>query len=171
MKALGWLRNGSVMLLRGIVIALVLLMTLDVLWGVFSRFVLGSQAPYTDEAARVFLVWISFLGGALAFEAKAHLGVDFLVSKFEPSVRKVCAMLVQVLTVGLAVVVLVWGGWRMAITQMDAMLATIDWLPRGMVYMAAPLGGCFIVLFALETLVDIIRTPAEKLGAMTQSEG
>lgn len=171
MKALTLVRHGLVGLLRWVVIALVALMTLDVLWGVFSRFVLGSQAPYTDEAARVLLVWISFLGGALAFEAKAHLGVDFLVAKLDPSARKACAVVVQLLVLALALTVFVWGGWRMAEAQMGAALATMPWLTRGMVYMAVPLGGGFITLFALETLAEILRTPAEELGAMTQSEG
>ncbi len=171
MKALSLVRHGLVGLLRWVVIALVALMTLDVLWGVFSRFVLGSQAPYTDEAARVLLVWISFLGGALAFEAKAHLGVDFLVTKLDPSARKLCAVLVQLLTLALALTVFVWGGWRMAEAQMGAALATMPFLSRGMVYMAVPVGGAFVALFVLETLADILRTPAERLGSMTQSEG
>ncbi len=171
MKALSLVRHGLVGLLRWVVIALVALMTLDVLWGVFSRFVLGSQAPYTDEAARVLLVWISFLGGALAFEAKAHLGVDFLVTKLDPSARKLCAVLVQLLTLALALAVFVWGGWRMAEAQMGAALATMPFLSRGMVYMAVPVGGAFVALFVLETLADILRTPAERLGSMTQSEG
>lgn len=171
MKALAWVRHGLVGLLRWVVIVLVALMTLDVLWGVFSRFVLGNQAPYTDEAARVLLVWISFLGGALAFEAKAHLGVDFLVTKLDPAARKACATVVQLLVLALALTVFVWGGWRMAEAQMGAALATMPWLTRGVVYMAVPVGGAFITLFALETLVDIWRTPAEALGAMTQSEG
>ncbi len=164
-------RHGCVALLRWVVIALVALMTVDVLWGVFSRFVLGSQAPYTDEAARFLLVWTSFLGGALAFEAKAHLGVDFLVAKFDPSARKAGAVVVQLLVLAFALLVLVGGGWRMAMAQMGNNLATLPWLPRGVQYLAVPIGGAFVALFALETLADILRTPAEKLGAMTQSEG
>ncbi len=170
-KVLSQVRHGLVGLLRWVVIVLVALMTLDVLWGVFSRFVLGNQAPYTDEAARVLLVWISFLGGALAFEARAHLGVDFLVSKLDLEVRKLCAIVVELLVLALAVAVFICGGWRMAEAQMGAALATMPFLTRGMVYMAVPVGGAFVALFTLEMLVDIVRTPAEKLGAMTQSEG
>ncbi len=171
MKCFRRCRHGLVGLLRWSVIVLVILMTLDVLWGVFSRFVLGNQAPYTDEAARVLLVWISFLGGALAFEAKAHLGVDFLASKFHPSARKPCALLVQLLILFFAVAILMVGGWRMAEAQLGAALATMPLITRGMVYMAVPVSGGFVSLFTLETLVAIWKTPAEALGAMTQSEG
>jgi TRAP-type C4-dicarboxylate transport system permease small subunit len=34
-----------------------------------------------------------------------------------------------------------------------------------------PIAGVLIILFALENIVEIIRTPAEKLGAQTKSEG
>ena len=59
----------------------------------------------------------------------------------------------------------------MAMAQMGNSLATMPWIPRGVQYLAAPIGGAFVALFALEALADIFRTPADKLGAMTQSEG
>ena len=39
------------------------------------------------------------------------------------------------------------------------------------VYLSLPVAGGFIALFALENLVAILRTPADRLGAQTQSEG
>jgi TRAP-type C4-dicarboxylate transport system permease small subunit len=40
-----------------------------------------------------------------------------------------------------------------------------------MVYLSLPVAGCFITLFALENLFTILRTPADLIGAQTQSEG
>ena len=94
MGALKRVRDLAVRAVEWMIIGMVALLTLDVLWGVFTRFVLGSglahkmlsgvipethlgQAVYTDELACVLLVWISMLGAALAFGRKAHLGVDF----------------------------------------------------------------------------------------------
>lgn len=52
-------RNGFVRTLEILLMVLVAAMTLTVLWGVFTRFCLGRQAHYTDELARVLLVWIN----------------------------------------------------------------------------------------------------------------
>ena len=55
--------------------------------------------------------------------------------------------------------------------QMGQELPTLRPLTRGMVYLSLPVAGCFITLFALENLIAILRTPAEQIGAQTQSEG
>ena len=61
-RALEWLTTG-------IFAALVL----DVLWGVISRYVLGSQSRWTEELAIYLLVWVSLLGATLVFRERAHL--------------------------------------------------------------------------------------------------
>ena len=68
--SLGWLAIG-----------VFLVLVVDVLLGVFSRKILGDQIRWTEELARFLLVWISFLGGALAYIADKHLGVDLLVER------------------------------------------------------------------------------------------
>lgn len=162
-------RKGFIRALEVLLMAMVAVLTLTVLWGVFTRFCLGRQAEYTDELARVLLVWVSMVGAALAFGEKAHLGVDFFVNKLHPEARKTLSILVQLVTVALAVVVFVVGGWGLAMGQMGQQLPTLP-LTRGMVYLALPLGGIFMILFALENVVSIIKTPADQLGAQTKSE-
>lgn len=182
MIAAGRVRNGLVKLLQWMVIAMVAMLVLDVVWGVFTRFVMGSQlahrllqgkvpdgwlgqAPYTDELACVLLVWISMIGGALAFGEKMHLGVDFFVGLMHPASRRTLAMVVQVVTIALAVVVFVAGGWNLAMSQMTQELPTMRWLSRGQVYLVLPIAGVFIVMFAVEALVEIWRKPPEEIGS------
>lgn len=163
------IKRGFIRTLEVLLMLMVAVLTLTVLWGVFTRFCLGSQAEYTDELARVLLVWVSMVGAALAFGEKAHLGVDFFVNMLHPEARKTLSMLVQVVTVVLAVAVFVIGGWGLAMGQMGQQLPTLP-ISRGMVYLSIPLGGVLICLFALENLAEIIKTPAALLGAQTKSE-
>lgn len=151
-------------------IAMVIMLTLTVLWGVFTRFVMGHQAQYTDELARVLLVWVSMIGAALAFGAKAHLGVDYFVNHLHPDARKILSIIVQLLILSLALLVFVIGGWNLSMAQISQELPTLRPLTRGMVYMALPLAGLFILLFTVENLITLIRTPADQIGAQTQSE-
>ena len=163
------IKRGFIKTLEVLLMLMVAVLTLTVLWGVFTRFCLGSQAEYTDELARVLLVWVSMIGAALAFGEKAHLGVDYFVNMLHPEARKTLSMLVQVVTVVLAVAVFVIGGWGLAMGQMGQQLPTLP-ISRGMVYLSIPLGGVLICLFALENLAEIIKTPAGLLGAQTKSE-
>lgn len=163
-------RKSLIRALENVLIVLVVGLTLTVLWGVFTRFCLGKQAEYTDELARVLLVWISMIGAALAFGAKAHLGVDYFVAKLHPEARKALSVVVQLVVLSLATVVFVVGGWALAMGQMGQQLPTLP-LSRGMVYLSIPLGGLLMILFAIENVAEIIRTPASQLGAQTKSEG
>ena len=171
MATLQNMRQGLVRALEVLVMSMVALLTLTVLWGVFTRFVMGHQAQYTDELARLLLVWVSMIGAALAFGEKAHLGVDFFVNHLHPEARKTLSVVVQLVIVALAVTVFIAGGWSLAMAQMGQELPTLRPLTRGMVYLSLPVAGFFIVLFAAENLVAILRTPADQLGAQTQSEG
>lgn len=164
-------RDVLVKALKSLVSILIAALTLVVLWGVLTRFCLGKQASYTDELARMLLIWASMFGGALAFGMKAHLGVDYFVGKMHPEARKFLSLVVQVITAILAVVVFIIGGWVLASAQFGQQLPTMPWLTRGAVYASIPVSGLFIVLFSAENFLEILRTPAEKLGAQTQSEG
>ncbi len=154
-----------------LLIVLVAGLTLMVLWGVFTRYCLGKQAAFTDELARVLLVWISMIGAALAFGQKAHLGVDYVASKLHPEARKTLSVIVQLVILAVALIVFVIGGWALSMGQMGQPLPTVPWLTRGMVYISIPIGGVLMILFTIENVVDIIRTPASQLGAQTKSEG
>ena len=66
-------------MLEILLIIAVALLVLDVVWGVFSRYIMGEQTKWTEELARFLLVWVSLLGGAVAFGTKGHLGVDYFV--------------------------------------------------------------------------------------------
>jgi TRAP-type C4-dicarboxylate transport system permease small subunit len=171
MGALNSARHAIVRVFEAMVIVLVVLLTLTVLLGVFTRFVLGHQAEFTDELARLILIWVSFIGGALAFERKAHLGVDFFVGKLDPAAAKWVAVIVQALIIALALSVLVVGGYSLAAGQMHQTLPTLSFLTRGMVYLALPVSGIFIILFSLENMVDTLKNPAAPEGEAKESEG
>lgn len=162
-------RKGLIKSLEVLVIVMVVVLTLTVLWGVFTRFCLGRQAEYTDELARVLLIWVAMIGAALAFGEKAHLGVDFFVSKLDPGARKVLSILVQLIIAILAVLVFIRGGWQLSLSQMGQILPTMP-ISRGLVYASIPIGGFLILIFAVENLVQLARTPAELIGAQTKSE-
>jgi len=185
MRAYQQIRGGLIRLLEWLLIAVVIVITLDVLWGVTSRS-LGNlvtyvnktgnfawlrpiipwlpegQAMYTDELARMLLIWITMLGGALAFAKKAHLGVDFFVGKMRPDARKTLAIVVQCITIAFAVAAMMIGGFMLAQDQWAQKLPTMPWLTKGMIYSVIPASGFFILMFSIEQLVAVIRPPAEK---------
>lgn len=144
-------------LLETALIVAVLVLVLDVLWGVFTRKVLGDQAQWSEELARFLLIWISLLGGAVAFGEKAHLGVDYFVGLLAPEAQRFMTIFAHLVVLVFAVTVFMIGGLKivldnLAMGQTTPALA----LKMGHVYLALPIAGVFIILFAIEQLLEVL---------------
>lgn len=71
-----------------------------VLAGVFFRYVLSSPLYWAEEAARLLLIWLSFVGAGLAFQRSQHISMDVLVRLCSRAARERVAAAVSL--VGLA---------------------------------------------------------------------
>lgn len=156
-------KGMTVVLNAGLIIAVFLLVA-DVVWGVFTRYVMGEQAKWTEELARFLLIWVSLLGGAVAFGTKGHLGVDYFVGKFDPEVRKLMAIIVHLIVLFFAGAIFVYGGWRV-VSDTLALGQTTSALPlkMGYIYLALPIAGLFMVIYTIENLIETWITPATEL--------
>ncbi len=148
--------RGLTRLLEVVVVVGVLALTLCVLWGVFSRYVLGNQSGWTEPLATTLLVWVSLLGGALAYADRSHLGVDFVVEKLHADARAFARVVVHLLVFVFAAVVLVGGGWALVSERLASgqVVQGLMGMPRGYVYLALPISGVFICLYAAAQFVE-----------------
>lgn len=149
--ALGW-----------VAIVVFLVLVVDVLWGVFTRKILGDQAQWSEELARFLLVWVSFLGGAIAYLDDKHLGVDILVTSFEKGTRRVSRVLTHGLVFAFAFLVMGLGGSQLVIDRWESgqVLPALE-ISKAWFYLAVPVSGFLISLFALGNVVAYL-TGAEE---------
>ena len=157
------LKPINALLIRALEILAIVVATalvLDVVWGVVTRAMPGGQAKWTEELARFLLIWVSMLGGALAFRRREHLGIDFLVMSMHSDVNHGLQVLKHGIVCVTAAAVFLYGGFRIVSDALIAQQTTpaLGW-KMGCVYAAVPLAGVFILLFSLEemlspTLVD-----------------
>lgn len=152
------IRGSLVAALEWCLIGAFSVLTVDVLWGVFSRYVLGQQSRFTEELAIYLLVWISLLGASLTYGEKGHLGVDYFVSKLDPAARRLVAVAVEVLVIVFALFALAFGGFVLVAKTLESgQVSPAMGVPMGYVYLAVPVCGLFFVLFASEHLVALLR--------------
>ncbi len=129
---------------------LMTLMTLDVLWGVFTRYALGSQASWSEELARFLLIWIGILGAAYASGQKMHLAIDLLSPKLSESKAKKLALFIKSLIILFVFLVLVVGGFRLIyISQVLGQTSPALRLPMSVVYGVVPISGLLIIYYKL----------------------
>ena len=130
-------------------------MTLDVLWGVITRYALGSQASWTEELARFLLIWIGILGAAYASGQKMHLSIDLLKPSLPPKGQQQLFLIINLLVILFALFVMVIGGARlMYLTQILGQVSPALRIPVAFIYAIIPVSGLLIIYYKLSEIVD-----------------
>jgi len=74
------------------------LLFISVMMQIVWRYVLEIPLPWSDEAARYLLVWISLLAIAIAFRDDSHIRLDFFFNRFAPHVRHIIWVIFNLLS-------------------------------------------------------------------------
>ncbi len=151
------LKKIAAKFLEILLIATVAVLVLDVLWGVFSRYILNASSSWTGELASNLLIWVVLLGGAYAFGEKAHLGVDYLMEKFDIFSQKMTTIFINIVAIFFAASVFIHGGYQEVSKafKIEQMLPALG-IEKGYVYLALPITGVFFVMFGIEAIFEEI---------------
>lgn len=151
-KALSW-----------ILIVLMSLLVIDVLWQVFSRYVLNDPSSFTEELARFLLIWVGLLGASYAAGKKMHLAVDILPNKLEGTRKHYLNIFILACTMLFCLAVMVFGGIRLvSITLFLGQQAAALQMPLGYIYLILPISGLLIAFYAMLFMIDEFRSMSGK---------
>ena len=130
-------------------------MTADVLYGVVTRYVFGSQASWSEELARFLLIWIGILGAAYVAGKNMHLSIDLLKPRLSKSSAHRIDTMIYWIVILFAFLVLVVGGLRLIyITQTLGQLSPALQVPMSVIYAVVPLSGLLIIYYQLLSILD-----------------
>jgi TRAP-type C4-dicarboxylate transport system permease small subunit len=137
-------------ILEVFLISIFALLVVDVLFQVFSRYILGTSFTWTEELARFSLIWMTILGAAYLNGKREHLSMDFLYQKLSVTNKKKASILVEILVFLFALVVMVIGGFNLVYTtlHLEQLSGTLR-IPLGYVYAVMPVSGLLIMLFCV----------------------
>lgn len=163
MKALALFRQLNDALCGALKVLLVLVffvLVVDVVWGVGSRYLFGMQASWSEELARLLMVWLALLAAALACREDRHLALDVLVRTGPEDIQRLSRIFVALATILFAGGVMAWGGGQL-VEQRFASGQTLPALgiARGWFYLALPVSGVLITLFMLESVWAALVEP------------
>jgi TRAP-type transport system small permease protein len=132
---------------EGACLLLMVVLSVDVLLGVFSRYVLVQTFTWYDEIARICFVWVVFLGAAVGVKRQVHFRLHTLVNRLIPRGQHAAEALGLLVVMALAAV-LIHQGW--SLVQLGQFQQTpVMGLPKSWVYLAIPVGGALMILYAL----------------------
>ena len=133
----------------------VAVLVVDVLWQVFTRFVIGDPSSWTEELATYLLIWVSLLGAAVALGRGAHLGIDYFTHKLPERCRIQTEIFVFAAISIFSLLVMVVGGIRLVRqTLILEQISVALHISMGYVYLAIPISGAFLVLYGVIGFMD-----------------
>lgn len=155
--------------LEVLVIVVMAVLVLDVLWQVFTRFILNNPSTWTEELAVFMLVWVSLLGAAVALGRGAHLGIDYFAGKLPARTKLATEVFVFLCVAAFSLLVMVVGGIDLVASNLElGQESPALRVKMGYVYLAVPISGFFLTLYALIGFVE--RLQELKRGSVKASE-
>jgi TRAP-type C4-dicarboxylate transport system permease small subunit len=144
--------------LKWILVFIMAAMTINVLWQVFTRFIMQSPSSYTEELARYMLIWIGILGAAYVAGQKMHLAIDLLSTKLSGVKKGYLEIFIQLAVFIFSLSVMVIGGIRLvqitlSLNQISAALQ----IPLGYVYSVLPLSGILMMFYSIVFIINELK--------------
>ena len=125
--------------------------TLVIPYGVFMRYVMGSASSWPEPFSVLAMVLFSFVGGAAAYRAKAHIAVATLLGMVSDANR---VRLERGADVGMGIIALFMIKWGVQLVQATwhNTIAEFPELSVGVTYLPIPVAGVITALFCIERL-------------------
>jgi TRAP-type C4-dicarboxylate transport system permease small subunit len=130
----------------------IVVMSLIIPWGIFTRYILGSGSQWPEPISILLMVVFTFFGAAAGYRAGAHIAVAMITERLPVSMQYALAKCVTLL-MGAVAAFMAWYGIKLCIELWGQSISELPWMPVGFTYLPVPLGGLITLLFVIEFLL------------------
>lgn len=149
------LRNVIDKVMRALNAAAMAILTLLVIWQVFTRYILNSPSTWSEELAAYMFAWVTVFGAAYVFGKREHMNIPVIVERFSLRNQNSLQILAESLNFIFALTVMVYGGYEITKLTMGQMSSSLP-LQMGYFYMCIPISGIFIALYSVLNIKDLL---------------
>jgi TRAP-type C4-dicarboxylate transport system permease small subunit len=150
---------------RGTALLLYVLMVLVVGLQILTRWFLGSfigsSLPWTVNLSQMLLVYITFMGAAVASSRREHISLDLLVSRLSDRWIRALAV-VRTLLILAFVGVLVSGAYPLYLQNRGSVIGALPTHPpftQAWLYVPVVVGGLLIAVYSIRDLWQALVDP------------
>lgn len=145
-------------LLEAISVALILSMTLVIIFGVIMR-KSGFSLIWYDEVASILLVWITYYGSAAAAIKRSHLGFSGLLFGLKGATQQIVFWFTEIVVIGFFSTVGIYG-WVILQFFHGETLVSLPWLPVLVTQSVIPIGAGLFVIAELLSIPEALKDMA-----------
>ena len=126
--------------------------TIIIPWGVFTRYVLNSASSWPEPMAVLLMIVLSFLSAVVCYREYLHIGVGILPALLDERAKAVLGWFIEICMLGTNLFML-WYGIKLVQAMWYQSIAEFPTVSVGVSYLPVPIGGAITVLFVIERLL------------------
>jgi TRAP-type C4-dicarboxylate transport system permease small subunit len=148
-------KRGIELAFQAITALLMMGMVVLTLLQVISRYALQSPYPWTEELARINLIYLTFFGSIVAFQRREHLKIEILAHALPQGARKWLRVGVDVASM-LVLGVVVWQGAPLLYKFWPMLSAALNW-PTTVFYFPVVFSCLAMLIYTAQDVVAAVR--------------
>ncbi len=133
-------------IIEGFAISLLVAMIFIVCIAVFTRKLMSFVFPWSEEVTLLCLTWFTFMGIAIGFRERLHIGMDMLEGFFSQRTLEIWDRCIDVFTFFFGLYLVVYG-WEFSWMMKDSILAATQ-LPNMVQYVVMPITGVLTCVYS-----------------------
>ena len=140
-----------------IVLAILMAVTIcTVFTGVVFRYVLLSPLAWTEEIARLCLVWMTFLGAYIAMRRDKHMYIQLFYDRFSLHWKKKIDIIGNAFLISFYILLIIYGN-KYANAFMSDLSPYLE-IPLGVSYMALPIAAFLLLIGTISRIYHMITS-------------
>jgi C4-dicarboxylate transporter DctQ subunit len=119
------------------------------------------------------LIWCAFIGVSLGIKENVHIGVDLLVNKFPPTVKKIFVYLSIICCLAFGMIIAYEGYHFTQFISKSHLLSRDLRIPMKWAYLSVPVCGALVTLRFIERLIYVIQGKTfehDKMAELSEEE-
>ncbi len=147
----------------------IVIITIIIPWGVFTRFVLNSASSWPEPLAVLLMIALSFLSAVVCYREYLHIGVGIVPALLEGLSKIILGIAIEVAML-VTNLFMLWYGLKLVHTTWFQSVAEFPLLSVGLTYLPVPVGGLVTILFVVERFLTgkyFLEPDAETIGTIS----
>lgn len=163
MKTVNKIHEWMDKIIMGFCIVLFAFMVVIGTYQIVTRYFFNSPSTFSEELLTYTFTWMALLASAYVFGKRDHMRMAFIADKIKGKPKLILDIIIELLVLGFAALVMVWGGWQIMMLSMQQKTASLG-VPMGYIYAILPFTGVAISIYAILNLYKLFHGQDNWMG-------
>lgn len=154
--------DGMNIVIRWVLAALMLIMTVLIGWQVMARFIIGDSLTFSEEVSRFVMVWLVIVGAAYAAKNGRLMKVDIVEHMLSGKAKQTVIMIAGIVSIVFYLVLVVFGFF--IVNAVSYQLTPATEVSMSIPMAALPVGGILLIINTIHQMFGV------SLGVEEESE-